>query len=123
MLADADGEPRPVLDREDATTALTTLAADPAPGACGCKMSGRDAVKVVARWGAQIPRPGVGSMAEHAPDRAGDAAGGGQPTSDRSLPRRVPPSPRPAGQALVLTLPRVPTRSLDAYRIDGDDVS
>ena len=30
------------------------------------------------------------------------------------------PSPRPAGQALVLTLPSVPTRSLDAYRIGGD---
>jgi transposase len=28
------------------------------------------------------------------------------------------PSPRPAGQALVLTLPSVPTRSLQAYRID-----
>ena len=27
------------------------------------------------------------------------------------------PSPTPAGQALVLTLPSVPTRSLDAYRI------
>ncbi|WP_156887291.1 IS21 family transposase [Nocardioides sp. CF8] len=33
------------------------------------------------------------------------------------------PVPRPAGQALVLTLPRVPTRSLDAYRIDGGDPS
>ena len=31
------------------------------------------------------------------------------------------PVPRPAGQALVLTLPRVPTRSLEAYRIDGGD--
>ena len=35
------------------------------------------------------------------------------------------PIPRPAGQALVLTLPTVPTRSLDAYkipgRIDGSD--
>ena len=30
------------------------------------------------------------------------------------------PSPRPAGQALVLTLPSVPTRSLEAYRIGGD---
>jgi transposase len=30
------------------------------------------------------------------------------------------PQPRPTGQALVLTLPTVPTRSLDAYRIDGD---
>lgn len=33
------------------------------------------------------------------------------------------PTPRPAGKALVLTLPTVPTRSLDAYRIDGGDVS
>ena len=35
------------------------------------------------------------------------------------------PTPRPAGQALVLTLPSVPTRSLEAYRIDGNggDVS
>jgi hypothetical protein len=29
------------------------------------------------------------------------------------------PRPTPAGQALVLTLPSVPTRSLDAYRIDA----
>jgi hypothetical protein len=37
------------------------------------------------------------------------------------------PTPRRAGQALeqavVLTLPTVPTRSLDTYRIDGGDVS
>jgi hypothetical protein len=32
------------------------------------------------------------------------------------------PTPRPAGQALVLTLPTVPTRSLEAYRIDGGDL-
>jgi transposase len=31
------------------------------------------------------------------------------------------PRPTPAGQALVLTLPSVPTRSLDAYRIDRSD--
>ena len=30
------------------------------------------------------------------------------------------PTPRPSGQALVLTLPSVPTRSLEAYRIGGD---
>jgi hypothetical protein len=30
------------------------------------------------------------------------------------------PIPRPAGRALVLTLPSVPTRSLEAYRIGGD---
>jgi hypothetical protein len=33
------------------------------------------------------------------------------------------PRPTPAGQALVLTLPSVPTRSLEAYRIDGGDAS
>jgi hypothetical protein len=37
------------------------------------------------------------------------------------------PRPTAAGQALVLTLPSVPTRSLDAYRIgpnvDGGEVS
>ena len=37
------------------------------------------------------------------------------------------PTPRPAGQALVLTLPTVPTRSLEAYKIDatndGGDLS
>jgi len=33
------------------------------------------------------------------------------------------PTPRPSGQALVLTLPTVPTRSLEAYRIDGGDLS
>ena len=32
------------------------------------------------------------------------------------------PIPRPPGQALVLTLPTVPTRSLDAYRVDGGDL-
>lgn len=31
------------------------------------------------------------------------------------------PRPTPAGQALVMTLPTVPTRSLAAYRIDGTD--
>jgi len=29
------------------------------------------------------------------------------------------PNPQPAGQALVLTLPTVPTRSLDAYKINN----
>ena len=53
------------------------------------------------------------------------SAGGGPPTSARSWPPTgAAPTPRPAGQALVLTLPTVPTRSLDAYRIDhgGGDV-
>lgn len=31
------------------------------------------------------------------------------------------PTPQPAGEALVLTLPRVPTRSLDAYRFTGGE--
>lgn len=31
------------------------------------------------------------------------------------------PRPAAAGQALVMTLPTVPTRSLDAYRIDTTD--
>lgn len=30
------------------------------------------------------------------------------------------PRPTPAGQALVMTLPTVPTRSLDAYRLNAD---
>jgi hypothetical protein len=30
------------------------------------------------------------------------------------------PIPRPAGQALVLTLPEVPTRSLSDYAIGGE---
>ena len=32
------------------------------------------------------------------------------------------PTPRPAGQALLLTLPSVPTRSLEAYRIGGEQL-
>jgi hypothetical protein len=31
------------------------------------------------------------------------------------------PTPRPAGQGLVLTLPSVPTRSLDAYKINTEE--
>ena len=61
-LADAEGEPRPVLDREDATTALTTLAA--AAGAWCVRVhnvrGNVDAVKVVACWGDRMPRSGVG---------------------------------------------------------------
>ena len=33
------------------------------------------------------------------------------------------PTPRPAGEPLVLTLPSVPTRSLDAYRIESGESS
>jgi hypothetical protein len=32
------------------------------------------------------------------------------------------PTPRPAGQALVLTAASVPTRSLQAYRIGGEQL-
>lgn len=53
LLADEGGEPRPVLDREDATTALTTLAA--AAGAWCVRVhnvrASVDAVKVAHRWG------------------------------------------------------------------------
>ena len=53
LLVDTDGNPRPVLDREDATTALTTLAA--AAGAWCIRVhavrANVDAVKVVARLG------------------------------------------------------------------------
>ena len=52
LLAE-DGEPRPILDREDATTALTTLAA--AAGAWCVRVhnvrASVDAVKVAQRWG------------------------------------------------------------------------
>ena len=54
LLADEAGELRPVLDREDATTALTTLAA--AAGAWCVRVhnvrANVDAVKVAARWAA-----------------------------------------------------------------------
>jgi dihydropteroate synthase len=54
LLADDAGELRPVLDREDATTALTTLAA--AAGAWCVRVhnvrANVDAVKVAARWAA-----------------------------------------------------------------------
>jgi dihydropteroate synthase len=54
LLADADGALRPVFDREDATTALTTLTA--AAGAWCVRVhnvrANADAVRVAARWGA-----------------------------------------------------------------------
>jgi dihydropteroate synthase len=52
LLADADGTPRPVLDREDANVALTTLAG--LLGVWGVRVhearASVDALKVVARW-------------------------------------------------------------------------
>ncbi|MGI8521696.1 MAG: dihydropteroate synthase [Nocardioides sp.] len=52
LLADASGEPRPVDDREDATTALTTLLAE--RGVWGVRVhdvrASRDALRVWERW-------------------------------------------------------------------------
>ncbi|MGH3412172.1 MAG: dihydropteroate synthase [Marmoricola sp.] len=52
LLADADGTPRPVLDREDANVALTTIVA--LTGAWAVRVhqvrGSVDAVKVVTRW-------------------------------------------------------------------------
>ena len=52
LLADAEGEPRPVDDREDATTALTALLAE--RGVWGLRVhdvrAARDAVRVWERW-------------------------------------------------------------------------
>lgn len=67
LLADAEGNPRPVLDREDANVALTTLA-----GLLGVwavrvheARASVDALKVVSRWGR---------------DAAGRGCGGSEPT-------------------------------------------
>jgi dihydropteroate synthase len=52
LLADADGDPRPVDDREDATTALTVLLAQ--QGVWGLRVhdvrASRDALRTLARW-------------------------------------------------------------------------
>lgn len=52
LLAAPDGSPRPVLDREDANVALTTIAA--IQGVWGVRVhevrASMDAIKVVARW-------------------------------------------------------------------------
>jgi len=68
LLADDDGNPRPVLDREDANVALTTLA-----GLLGVwavrvheARASVDALKVVARWGS-----GEGFGASEGPGRVG----------------------------------------------------
>ncbi|HET6625168.1 MAG TPA: dihydropteroate synthase [Nocardioidaceae bacterium] len=62
LLADADGQPRPVLDREDATTALTTLTA--AAGAWCVRVhqvrGNVDAVKVAAQWASGLRHPEAG---------------------------------------------------------------
>jgi len=69
LLADADGRPRPVLDREDANVALTTLA-----GLLGVwavrvheARASVDALKVVARWQGGTgfgPSDGAGKVGE-----------------------------------------------------------
>lgn len=60
LLADEYGEPRPVLDREDANVALTALAA--IEGAWAVRVhevrASVDAVKVVERWLRRDPRDG-----------------------------------------------------------------
>lgn len=55
LLADADGNPRPVLDREDGNVALTTLAAVLGVWAVRVHQAraSADALRVVARWRAQ----------------------------------------------------------------------
>jgi dihydropteroate synthase len=52
LLADADGEPRPVDDREDATTALTVLLAQQRVWALRVHdvRASRDALRTYARW-------------------------------------------------------------------------
>jgi dihydropteroate synthase len=62
LLADEDGSPRPVLDREDANVALTTLA-----GLIGVwavrvheARASVDALKVVARWRGHDPKGAAG---------------------------------------------------------------
>ena len=89
-----------------------------------------------------VPRR-VGGLGEHqaglGPGRAGCAArrarrpgahrgagagGGVPPLAGRGRPvhpgRRGPdPQPRPAGDALVIELPKVPVRPLSAYKIEG----
>ena len=72
------------------------------------------------------PRPGCRSRPAGGVGRAGPG-GRVRPVARRRRPlhpghrRPRPHSYRPAGQALVLTLPAVPTRSLAAYRIDGGE--
>jgi dihydropteroate synthase len=63
LLAAPDGTPRPVLDREDANVALTTIAAT--QGVWGVRVhevrASLDAIKVVTRWrsaDADLPEPG-----------------------------------------------------------------
>ena len=62
LLADADGEPRPARDRDDASVALTTLLA--AEGIWGVRThtvrGHRDAIDVVRRW--QRPVGGVRAL-------------------------------------------------------------
>ena len=62
VLADPEGAPRPVLEREDATVALTTLAA--AAGAWCVRVhnvrANVDAVKVVEAWAAHLAHPEAG---------------------------------------------------------------
>jgi len=64
LLADAEGRPRPVLDREDANVALTTLVA--LAGVWAVRVhevrASLDAVRVVERWRAEGPGTGAGRV-------------------------------------------------------------
>jgi dihydropteroate synthase len=66
LLADGEGTPRPVLDREDANVALTTLVA--LAGVWAVRVhevrAAVDAVRVVQRWQA-AGAPAVGSGSDH----------------------------------------------------------
>jgi dihydropteroate synthase len=59
LLAEGDGAPRPPVERDDATTATTALAA--AAGAWCIRAHAvrptADAVRVAARWAAAAPTP------------------------------------------------------------------
>ncbi len=85
LLPDADGEPRPAAERDDATVAVSALAA--AAGAWGVRVhavaANADAVRVAARWhdareptGAGLGQPApdaqrCGGMRRDAPGEAG----------------------------------------------------
>jgi dihydropteroate synthase len=80
LLADASGTPRPVLDREDANVALTTIAAIQRVWAVRVHevRASVDAVRVVQRWqAAGGPSPDV---------PAGQRAAHGSPQDGRSGP-------------------------------------
>jgi dihydropteroate synthase len=79
LLADGDGRPRPVDERDDATVAVTALAA--AAGAWCVRVhaaaANADAVRVAARWRDAGPLPPVPAPEpDREADREADRAGG-----------------------------------------------